>query len=666
MKLCALLALQVCAKGAQHHNKQKTTLHACKHLAKFAANLCRKVELCRSTNEGRHFEISLKLCALFALQVCAKGAQHHNKQKTTLHACKHLAKFAANLCRKVELCRSTNEGRHFEISLKLCALFALQVCAKGAQHHNKQKTTLHACKHLAKFAANLCRKVELCRSTNEGRHFEISLKLCALFALQVCAKGAQHHNKQKTTLHACKHLAKFAANLCRKVELCRSTNEGRHFEISLKLCALLALQVCAKGAQHHNKQKTTLHACKHLAKFAANLCRKVELCRSTNEGRHFEISLKLCALLALQVCAKGAQHHNKQKTTLHACKHLAKFAANLCRKVELCRSTNEGRHFEISLKLCALFALQVCAKGAQHHNKQKTTLHACKHLAKFAANLCRKVELCRSTYEGRHFEISLKLCALLALQVCAKGAQHHNKQKTTLHACKHLAKFAANLCRKVELCRSTNEGRHFEISLKLCALLALQVCAKGAQHHNKQKTTLHACKHLAKFAANLCRKVELCRSTNEGRHFEISLKLCALLALQVCAKGAQHHNKQKTTLHACKHLAKFAANLCRKVELCRSTNEGRHFEISLKLCALLALQVCAKGAQHHNKQKTTLHACKHLAKFAANLCRKVELCRSTNEGRHFEISLKLCALFALQVCAKGAQHHNKQKTTLHS
>ena len=28
----------------------------------------------------------------------------------------------------------------------------------------------------------------------------------------------------------------------------------------------------------------------------------------------------------------------------------------------------------------------------------------------------------------------------------------------------------------------------------------------------------------------------------------------------------------------------------------------RHFEISLKLCALLALEVCAKGAQHHNKQ----------------------------------------------------------------
>ena len=659
LKLCALLALQVCAKGAQHHNKQKTTLQACKHLTKFAANLCRKVEFCRSTKEGRHFEISLKLCALLALQVCAKGAQHHNKQKTTLQACKHLAKIAANLCRKVEFCRSTKEGRHFEISLKLCALLALQVCAKGAQHHNKQKTTLQACKHLTKFATNLCRKVEFCRSTKESRHFEISLKLCALFALQVCAKGAQHNNKQKTTLQACTHLTKFAANLCRKVEFCRSTKEGRHFEISLKLCALLALQVCAKGAQHHNKQKTTLQACKHLTKFATNLCRKVEFCRSTKESRHFEISMKLCALFALQVCAKGAQHNNKQKTTLQACKHLAKFAVELCRKVEFCCSTKEGRHFEISLKLCAFWLYKFVQRVHNITTSKKTTLQACKHLTKFAANLCRKVEFCRSTKEGRHFEISLKLCALLALQVCAKGAQHHNKQKTTLQACKHLTKFAANLCRKVEFCRSTKEGRHFEISLKLCALLALQVCAKGAQHHNKQKTTLQACKHLTKFAANLCRKVEFCRSTKEGRHFEISLKLCALLALQVCVKGAQHHNKQKTTLQACKHIDKFAVELCRKVEFCRNTKEGRHFEISLKLCALLALQVCAKGAQHHNKQKTTLQACKHLTKFAANLCRKVEFCRSTKEGRHFEISLKLCALLALQVCAKGAQHHNQ-------
>ena len=155
--------------------------------------------------------------------------------------------------------------------------------------------------------------------------------------------------------------------------------------------------------------------------------------------------------------------------------------------------------------------------------------------------------------------------------------------------------------------------------MKLCILLALQVCAKGAQHHNKQKATLRACKHLAKFASNLCRKVEFCRSIKEGRHFEILLNLCALLALQVCAKGAQHHNKQKTTLQACKHLAKFAVELCRKDEFCRSTKESRHLEISLKLCALLALQVCAKGTQHQNKQKATLRDCKHLVKFATNL-----------------------------------------------
>ena len=46
-------------------------------------------------------------------------------------------------------------------------------------------------------------------------------------------------------------------------------------------------------------------------------------------------------------------------------------------------------------------------------------------------------------------------------------------------------------------------------------------------------------------------------------------------------------------------------------------------EISLKLCALLALESCAKGAQNHNKEKTTLHACKHFVMFARKLCRKV-------------------------------------------
>ena len=271
----------------------------------------------------------------------------------------------------------------------------------------------------------------------------------------------------------------------------------------------------------------------------------------------------------------------------------------------------------------------------------------------FARNLCRNVWLSRSTKVGRHFEISLKLCALLALESCAKGAQHHNKQKTTLHACKHFVMFARNLCRNVWLSRSTKVGRHFEISLKLCALLALESCAKGAQHHNKQKTTLHACKHFVMFARNLCRNVWLSRSTKVGRHFEISLKLCALLALESCAKGAQHHNKQKTTLHACKHFVMFARNLCRNVWLSRSTKVGRHFEISLKLCALLALESCAKGAQHHNKQKTTLHACKHFVMFARNLCRNVWLSRSTKVGRHFEISLKLCAIIGSRKLCKG-------------
>ena len=67
----------------------------------------------------------------------------------------------------------------------------------------------------------------------------------------------------------------------------------------------------------------------------------------------------------------------------------------------------------------------------------------------------------------------------------------------------------------------------------------------------------------------------------------------------------------------------FDVNLCRNVWVLRITKVGRHFEISLKLCALLALKSCANGAQHHNKQKTTLHACKQLVMFAVNLCRYV-------------------------------------------
>ena len=70
------------------------------------------------------------------------------------------------------------------------------------------------------------------------------------------------------------------------------------------------------------------------------------------------------------------------------------------------------------------------------------------------------------------------------------------------------------------------------------------------------------------------------------------MKVSALLALESCAKGAQHYNKQKTILHAFKHLVMFAANLCRKVWVLHSTKVGWHFEISLKVSALLALESC--------------------------------------------------------------------------
>ena len=88
----------------------------------------------------------------------------------------------------------------------------------------------------------------------------------------------------------------------------------------------------------------------------------------------------------------------------------------------------------------------------------------------------------------------------------------------------------------------------------------------------------------------------------------------------------------------------FDVNLCRNVWVLRSTKVCRHFEISWKLCSLLALESCAKGAQHHNKQKTTLYACKQLVMFAVNLCRNVWVLRCTKVNRHFEISMKLCAL----------------------
>ena len=470
-----------------------------------------------------------------------------------------------------------------------------------------------------------------------------------LLALESCAKGAQHHNKQKTILHASKHFVMFAVNLCRKVWVLRSTKVGRHWNFTEIMCVIGSRKLC-KGCTTSQQEKTILHACKHLVMFAVNLCRKVWVLRSTKVGRHFEISLKVSALLALESCAKGAQHYNKQKTILHACKHLVMFAVNLCRKVWVLRYTKLGRYSEISLKVSTLLVLESCAKGAQHQNKQKTILHAGKHLVIFAVKLGRKVWVLRSTKVGRHFEISLKVSALLALESCAKGAQHYNKQKTILHSCKHLVMFAVNLCRKVSVLRTTKVGRHFDISLKVSALLALQSCAKVAQNYNKQKTILHASKHLVMYAVNLCRKVWVLRSTKVGRHLENLRKLCVLLALESCAKGAQHHNKQTTILHACKHLVMFAVNLCRKVWVLRSTKMDRHFEISLKVSALLALESCAKGAQHYNQQKTILHASKHLVMFAVNLCRKVWVLRSTKVGTHFEILRKLCVIGSRKLC----------------
>ena len=193
--------------------------------------------------------------------------------------------------------------------------------------------------------------------------------MCIIGSRKLC-KGCTTSQQKKITLHACKHLVMFAVNLCRKVWVFRSTKVGRHFEIWQKLSALLALESCAKGAQHHNKQKTTLHACKHLVMFAVNLCRKVWVFRSTKVGRHFEIWLKLCALLALESCAKGAQHLNKQKTTLHACKHLVMFAVNLCRKVWVFRSTKVGRHWNLTEIMCIIGSRKLC-KGCKTSQQTK-------------------------------------------------------------------------------------------------------------------------------------------------------------------------------------------------------------------------------------------------------------------------------------------------------
>ena len=180
------------------------------------------------------------------------------------------------------------------------------------------KTTLHASTKLVMFAVNLCRNVWVLGSTKVGRHWIFTEIMCIVGSRKLC-KECTTSQQEKKALHACKQLVMFAVNLCKNVWVLRSKKVGRHFEISQKLCSLLALESCAKGAQHHNKQNTTVHACKKLVMFDVNLCRNVWFLRITKVGIHFEISLELCALLALESCAKGAQHHNKQKTTLQAC-----------------------------------------------------------------------------------------------------------------------------------------------------------------------------------------------------------------------------------------------------------------------------------------------------------------------------------------------------------
>ena len=96
----------------------------------------------------------------------------------------------------------------------------------------------------------------------------------------------------------------------------------------------------------------------------------------------------------------------------------------------------------------------------------------------------------------------------------------------------------------------------------------------------------------------------------------------------------------------------FAVKQCRKVWFLRSTKVGRHFEISMKLCALLALESCATGAQYHNKQKTTLHSCKHLVMCAVNLCRKVWFLRNTKVGRHWNFNKIMWIIGSRKLCNK--------------
>ena len=64
----------------------------------------------------------------------------------------------------------------------------------------------------------------------------------------------------------------------------------------------------------------------------------------------------------------------------------------------------------------------------------------------------------------------------------------------------------------------------------------------------------------------------------------------------------------------------------------------------------MAIESCAKGAQHYNKQKTILHASKHLVMFAVNLCRKVWVLRSTKVGRHWNFIESKCIIGSRKLC----------------
>ena len=103
------------------------------------------------------------------------------------------------------------------------------------------------------------------------------------------------------------------------------------------------------------------------------------------------------------------------------------------------------------------------------------------------------------------------------------------------------------------------------------------------------------------FAVNLCRKVWVLRSTKVGRHWNFKEIMC-VIGSRNFAKGVQHHNKQKTILHACKHLVMFAVNLCRKVWVLRSTKVCRHWNFTKIMCVICSRKLC-KGCTTSQQAK---------------------------------------------------------------